>query len=53
MTDFLNGDLKKIYLKYLAASFGSTLWWAMPITELCTAVFAVAMMKKMDRSFAR
>ncbi|NLH64294.1 MAG: hypothetical protein GX478_08940 [Erysipelotrichaceae bacterium] len=23
MTDFLHGDLKKIYLKYLAASFGS------------------------------
>lgn len=32
---------------------GNALWWAMPITELCTAVFAVIMMKKMDRAFAR
>ena len=54
--DFLTGNIKTIYFKYLSAAFGSpliscifgadTLWFAMPITELLAFFYAAFSMKK-------
>lgn len=54
--DFLTGNIKPIYFKYLSAAFGSTLiscifgadtlWFAMPITELLAFFYAAFSMKR-------
>lgn len=49
--DFLNGNIRKIYFRYLPVAAGAdSLWLAMPITELVASVYVALNIRKYTKA---